>query len=208
MIKTIIFDFGGVIITLDHQQAVRRFQALGLADAEHQLDPYTQGGIFGDMEVGRIDAEEFRLAFSQLVGHEVSHEQCLDAWLGYRSELPQRNLDMLRLLKSKGYRLVLLSNTNPYMMSWAESNDFDGCGHPLSYYFDAIYKSYEVKRMKPDPAFFDYVLTQEKLNPTETLFVDDGPRNVAIAAQLGLKTFCPKNGEDWTKELLQMLSGN
>lgn len=208
MIKTIIFDFGGVIITLDHQQAVRRFQALGLADAEHQLDPYTQGGIFGDMEVGRIDAEEFRLAFSQLVGHEVSYEQCLDAWLGYRSELPQRNLDMLRLLKSKGYRLVLLSNTNPYMMSWAESNDFDGCGHPLSYYFDAIYKSYEVKRMKPDPAFFDFVLTQENLNPTETLFVDDGPRNVAIAAQLGLKTFCPKNGEDWTKELLQMLSGN
>lgn len=208
MIKTIIFDFGGVIITLDHQQAVRRFQALGLADAEHQLDPYTQGGIFGDMEVGRIDAEEFRLAFSQLVGHEVSHEQCLDAWLAYRSELPQRNLDMLRLLKSKGYHLVLLSNTNPYMMSWAESNDFDGCGHPLSYYFDAIYKSYEVKRMKPDPAFFDFVLTQEKLNPTETLFVDDGPRNVAIAAQLGLKTFCPKNGEDWTKELLQMLSGN
>jgi putative hydrolase of the HAD superfamily len=46
MIRNIIFDLGGVIITLSHDEAVRRFQQLGLKDAPQQLDPYTQGGIF------------------------------------------------------------------------------------------------------------------------------------------------------------------
>ena len=30
---------GGVIITINHQEAVNRFKALGLKDADRQLDP-------------------------------------------------------------------------------------------------------------------------------------------------------------------------
>lgn len=37
MIRNIIFDMGGVIITINHQQAVVRFKALGLKDADRQL---------------------------------------------------------------------------------------------------------------------------------------------------------------------------
>ena len=54
MIKNLIFDFGGVVITIDQPQAVRRFKEIGLLNAEQQLDPYTQSGIFGDLERGVI----------------------------------------------------------------------------------------------------------------------------------------------------------
>ena len=37
VIKTVIFDLGGVIITLDQSQAIQRFKDLGLADAEKRL---------------------------------------------------------------------------------------------------------------------------------------------------------------------------
>ena len=60
MINTLIFDLGGVVITLDQQQSVRRFEALGLKDAAERLDAYTQQGIFGDLEGGLISAEVFR----------------------------------------------------------------------------------------------------------------------------------------------------
>ena len=53
MIKNIVFDLGGVIMTIDQSQAVRRFKELGLEDAEQRLDPYTQSGIFGDLEEDR-----------------------------------------------------------------------------------------------------------------------------------------------------------
>ena len=204
-IKTIIFDLGGVIITLDQPQAIRRFQEIGLKDADQRLDAYTQGGIFGDLERGAIDAETFRVELSKLVGHEVSYDECRYAWLGYCRELPQRNLEALRRLRSEGYRLVLLSNTNPYMMSWAMSPDFDGQGHSLEDYMDACYCSYKLGCMKPDTEFFHRVLIAEQTAPSQMLFLDDGPRNVAVASQMGIRTFCPENGADWTQTIYEYL---
>ncbi|MCI6549637.1 MAG: HAD family phosphatase [Prevotella sp.] len=204
MIKNIIFDLGGVLITIDQQEAVRRFRELGLADAEERLNPYTQSGIFGDLEIGKISAEQFRSSLSELVGHPLTVEDCTHAWLGYHKELPTRNIKMLQQLRAEGYRLLLLSNTNPFMQSWVESGNYAD-GHPLSFYFDALYRSYEVKMMKPDKAFFQYVLDNEHIRPEETLFVDDGPRNCAAASMLGIKAFCPINGSDWTQEIRQYL---
>lgn len=112
---------------------------------------------------------------------------------------------MLRQLRAEGYRLVLLSNTNPFMMSFMLSPDFDGQGHSLEDYLDALYLSFKMKVMKPDENFFRQVLMAEKTLPSECLFVDDGPRNVATASQIGINTFCPKNGEDWTGDIYQYL---
>lgn len=205
-IKNILFDLGGVIMTIDQSQAVERFQEIGVADAAERLDPYTQGGIFGDLERGAIDAETFRCELGKIVGHSLTLEQCEYAWRGYCREVPQRNLDALVRLRQEGYRLVLLSNTNPFMMNWAMSDQFDGHGHPLSYYMDACYMSYKCKVMKPDEMFFRKVMQTEGLVSDETLFVDDGPRNVAAASELGIRTFCPKNGEDWTLEIEDYLN--
>ena len=205
MIRNIIFDLGGVSITLDQPQAIRRFTALGLADADQRLDAYTQGGIFGDLERGTITAEDFRRELSLLVGREVSYDECCHAWLGYCRELPQRNLNALVRLRREGYRLLLLSNTNPYMMSWVMSSDFDGQGHSLEHYMDACYCSYQMGVMKPDKDIFTRVLEAEQILPSETLFVDDGLRNIATASQMGIRTFCPENGADWTQEIYEYL---
>ncbi len=205
MISTIIFDLGGVIITLDQQQAQKRFEDLGLTDVAKRLDPYTQQGILGDLEEGKISAETFRKELSLLVGHEVTFEQCCYAWQGYAKELPQRNLDVLRKLKAEGYRLILLSNTNPFMMEWVDSPRFDGHGHGIRDYMDACYLSFQMKVMKPNSLFFHKVLMAEQVSPSECLFVDDGPRNVAAASQMGIRTFCPENGADWTVDIFNYL---
>ncbi|WP_370798266.1 HAD family hydrolase [Xylanibacter rarus] len=201
VIKNIVFDLGGVIMTLDPAEALRRFKALGLSDAERYLDAYTQSGIFGNLEEGKITAEDFRSKLSSLTGHELTFDECKHAWLGYRKDVPQRNLDLLKELRAKGYRLILLSNTNPFMMDWALSCEFDGKGSSLNDYFDALYLSYRLGIMKPAPDFFRQVLDNENILPEETLFVDDGPRNVEAAGKLGFMTMCPDNGSDWTGEL-------
>ena len=206
MIRTLIFDLGGVVITLDQSQSVRRFEALGLKDASERLNAYTQDGIFGDLEGGKIDAETFRRELSLLTGREVTHQECAYAWQGYAKDVPQRNLDALKRLRKEGYRLLLLSNTNPYMMEWVDSPSFDGQGHSIRHYFDAIYLSYEMKLMKPDDTFFRHVLMAEQIPPSSCLFLDDGPRNVEAAASLGIHTMQPINGEDWTKEIYEYLN--
>lgn len=205
MIKTIIFDLGGVILTLSQPQAIERFKALGLRDAEKHLDAYTQSGIFGKLELGEIDAETFRKELEAMVGHSLTPAQCRHAWLGYCLEVPERNLRALTRLREEGYRLLLLSNTNPYMMSWVLSREFDGKGHSLEDYMDVCYMSYKMKMMKPDKRIFLEVMDRERLKPEETLFVDDGIRNTEVAKSVGLHVFCPLNGADWTTEIYNYL---
>lgn len=213
MIKNIIFDFGGVIMTLNHPCAIERFAHLGLKDAAQRLDPYTQGGIFGDAEIGKISDEEFRVQLSAMCGRELTWQECQWGWLGYCGGVPARNIEILKRLRSEGYRLVLLSNTNPFMMAWAQSNDFSRQldsehpdGLPVGAYFDACYVSYEVGAMKPDARFFTHVLEHENLVPEETIFMDDGAKNVEAAKALGLHTMQPANGEDWTGKLMAVLA--
>ena len=205
MIQTIIFDFGGVIATLDGDEAKKRFSDLGVADVDRVLDPYRQQGFFGDLEEGKIGEEEFRRKLGEMCGRELTFDEVRHCWLGYMKEVPARNLMALRKLKEQGYRVVLLSNTNPYVSAWVDSEAFSGDGHPIGDYFDAMYRSYEVKYMKPDENFFRYVLGQEKTMPEECLFIDDGPRNCCAASELGLFTYCPQNGEDWCDKIYDYL---
>lgn len=204
-IHNIAFDLGGVVLALSYEQAVRRFEEIGLANARQHLDAFEQKGIFGDLESGRITPEDFRRELSKLIGREVTMDDCYQAWHGYVDHVPKRNLEAILRLREQGYKVCLLSNTNPFMMQWAEKN-FDGDGHPISYFFDALYLSYECKVMKPRREIFEMMLKGQQALPEETLFIDDGPRNVEVAKSLGMQTLCPQNNEDWIAPLMNLLS--
>lgn len=186
-------------MTITQEAALRRFQELGLADAATYLDAYTQKGIFGDLESGKIDDEQFRSELSRLVGRELSWDECQHAWLGYRGEVPTEKLQKIQELRKKGYRVVLTSNTNPFMMAWAEQGDFDGQGNPITHYFDTLYCSFRLRAMKPSNDFFVRILQAEQTLPDNVLFIDDGARNVAAASQMGIHTILAENGSDWAQ---------
>ena len=105
------------------------------------------------------------------------------------------------------YNVYLLSNTNPIIQEgWARTSEFTPAGRPIGAYFDKMYTSYEVGVTKPDPKIFEYMIRDSGLNPSETLFVDDGKSNIEIARQLGFETYQPENGEDWREPINRYLS--
>ena len=191
-ITNIAFDLGGVVLALSLDGAIREFERIGLHDARQRLDAFQQRGIFADLESGRINAETFRQELCRMIGRELTTTDCYNAWHGYVDHVPQRNLDMLRLLRNQGYKVCLLSNTNPFMMMWAGA-DFDGQGHPIGHFFDNMYLSYECGIMKPAPEIFQMSLRGQQALAEETLFVDDSPANCEAAARLGIHTLCPHN---------------
>lgn len=202
MIKLILFDLGGVIYTSDRDESVKRFSALGLDNADSRLNAYTQTGIFGDLEDGKITDKEFLEALGKDIGHEISWNDCRHAWLGYVADLPERNIILLETLRKQGYRLALASNTNEFMMSWTCSNEFDGKGNSIKHYMDKLYVSYKIGALKPSKRFFEYILDNENVKPEETLFIDDSSNNVDAAKSMGINTIQALNGEDWTKDVL------
>ncbi|MBR1882404.1 MAG: HAD family phosphatase [Muribaculaceae bacterium] len=205
MIKTIAFDMGGVIFNIDTSQAIRRFQEIGFDQASTYLDAYEQTGIFAQLESGLISAEDFRRELSRLCGKELTMDDCGRGWLGYYVSLPEQNLPCVQALRAEGFRTVLLSNTNPFMMDWARSERFDGHGHGIGTYFDALYLSYEMGVMKPSPKIFEQVIAAERLQPQEILFLDDSPHNIAAAAAIGMRTHLVVAGADWTREIESLL---
>lgn len=204
-VRNIAFDLGGVVLALSYENAVKRFEEIGLKNARQHLDAFHQRGIFGDLEAGRISCEEFRVELSKLVCNELTMEKCFYAWHGYVETVPARNLKMLETLRHGGYKVCLLSNTNPFMMQWARSVAFDGGSHSIDDYFDALYLSYECKVMKPSREIFEMMLEGQQAKAEETLFIDDGMMNVETAAAMGMQTLCPQNNEDWTGLLTDYL---
>lgn len=207
IITNIAFDLGGVVLALSLEGAIKTFEKMGVSDARQRLDAFQQKGVFADLEAGRISMEEFRIEMCHLTGKEITQQDCFDAWHGYVDHVPQQNLDTLLRLRQKGYKVCLLSNTNPFMTMWTESPEFDGHGHPISHYFDKLYLSYECGVMKPAPEIFHMMLKGQDAKPEETLFIDDSETNVKVAQSLGIHTLCPHNNEDWTifPEILNLL---
>ncbi|MDR1121361.1 MAG: HAD family phosphatase [Dysgonamonadaceae bacterium] len=195
-IKNILFDLGGVILDLDRDSAVRRYKEIGLDSAEELLDPYHQKGVFLALEEGRVSKEAFHEEVRRISGKNLSDEDIDEALLRFITHTPTYKLEMLEQLRKK-YKLYLLSNTNPVIMDWALSPDFPANGKILSDYFDKMYLSYKIGITKPDKRIFEYVIADTGLIPSETLYIDDGVANIAMGKALGMKTYCPKNKEDF-----------
>ena len=179
MIKNIVFDFGGVIADISRDKAVQAFFKIGLKDAEIRLDKYHQTGIFQELEEGKLSVDEFRKELSKLCSRELTIEEVQQAWMGFITGIDIRKLDYILELK-KSYRIYILSNTNPYVMSWACSPQFSSQGKSLADYCEKLYLSYQIGYTKPEPEIFNFMIKDSKITPSETMFVDDGSVNIGI----------------------------
>lgn len=198
---------GGVIFRQDSEEAFRRFREAGL-DPEKYMGAFGQKEFFLDVENGKIDADTFCRKMTEASGREhVSWEEAQHCWLGFLKDVPVERLHYLLELK-KHYHVCLLSNTNPFMMSFTRSIKFSSDGKPISFYFDTLFCSYEMKAYKPDSEIFIKALDTDKMIADETLFLDDSMKNIVAAQRLGIQTLYVKTNEDWRDRLTLVLQQN
>lgn len=202
-IRNIIFDFGNVIVDLDRDGMTRRFAEQGV-DVTSFVGLAVQKGIFLDLEMGRIDpdewcekvvamAPEFLLADRPLT---LTPEGVKEAWCSMLTGVPLRRLQALTWLGER-YHLALLSNTNQIHVEHSFNKHFRSQGYEPKDMFEHLFLSNEMQLAKPGRAIFERVLEESGYRPEETLFVDDCQENCDAFAQLGVKTFCPKYPDEW-----------
>lgn len=194
-IKNLLFDFGGVIVNINKDNAVNRFKEIGVENIEDFLNEFRQSGIFLQLEEGTITLEEFRDSVRKMTGENISDRDIDSGWLAFLDGIAEYKLPLLKDLRQK-YNVYLLSNTNPVIMGWAHSPYFSPTGEPLSAYFDKMFLSYLIGHAKPSDESFQAVIDGAKLNPEETLFLDDGQSNLDAAEKFGFKTYLVDQNED------------
>ncbi|TDQ32555.1 haloacid dehalogenase type II [Zeaxanthinibacter enoshimensis] len=155
---------------------------LQFAMAESLSGPYRDFG-----EIGKHTLE---MTFQNL-GKDLHREEA-DQLLGHISALPPHPEvpAALKKLKESGYRMVTLTNgglrTHKQQMQHAR----------LEEYFDVFYSVEAVKKFKPHPETYNYVLQSEGYKPSETMLVAAHAWDILGAQRAGCKTgFLKREGK-------------
>lgn len=197
-IKNIIFDLGRVLLNLDYSLTTAAFQNISTAFVP--FDPVYSDirdkGLFEDFEIGVLSPEQFRDGLRTLLKSDAGDEALDKAWNAMLLDFPEKRLRLLERLK-KEYRIFLLSNTNEIHLLAVSDIIFRSFGRrDLSHVFEKEYFSNRIGMRKPDKKIFEFVLSDNKLDPAETFFIDDSPQHITGASTLGIETYLLKIGED------------
>ena len=189
MIKNIIFDLGGVLVSLDREKCLSNFSTqLGFENFGDYLNAYAQKGFFAKFENGDINSAEFRDTVREHCKKQnVTDNEIDSALCSFLTFVAPYKVQLLLELKKK-YNLMLLSNVNP--IAWKKCCELflQAQGVDIEDVFEKLYLSYEMNKSKPGTAIFHQLLEDSGAVPQETLFIDDSPANIETGIQIGLKT--------------------
>lgn len=195
MIKAVVFDMGGVMLRLDINRSIEAFkQQAGFEEIGEYLNVFHQKGFVGELEAGRITADEF---VDECLRHSrpgTSRETvlaCFDAFLD------GLNMDVVNFIQeiAPRYDLYILSNNNP-LSSARFAELMEAAGVPVDRYFKKCFFSYRLHQLKPFPEIYQSTIEGIGLPPEEILFIDDSATNIEAAARAGLRTLLYRPGMD------------
>lgn len=202
--KAIIFDMGGVLIDLDLEACKEAFKKnLGFQGIDDIIDACHQKGIWGEMEEGKITADQFRQtilagSFENAVPQDVD-----DAVGAILVGIMEYKVALLKRL-AEDYDIYMLSNNNPIATAHAR-RIFAAAGIDMDKDFRKCYLSYQMKMLKPSQEFYKAVMEDIALPSENLLFIDDSQKNVDAAIAAGLPAVFYQPGTDMTALLADAL---
>ena len=181
-LKAVIFDFGNVICKFDNNiflKKISRFSDKSVQELS-ELIYSSPDNLPRKYETGLITSDEFFNAVKEKCNLSISKEDFIEAYTKIFTPIPE-TFDLIKKLKSKGYKLALLSNTSEW--------DFEYGIKPIEVFnlFDAVSLSFEVKAMKPRKDIFYDSLEKLNLKPEECVYIDDIKEYVDVANEIGIK---------------------
>ena len=177
MIKNIFFDVMGVVCVVGddtNELLVPFIQKFNKIITKEQINEY-----YSDASSGKMTSDKFWLK----VGVDESRINLIETeYLDKYFISDTGIIDIMKILKEKGYKIGLLSND---LSEWSEflRNKFG-----LNDLVDYCVISGEAKSRKPDEAIYKYAIRKYKIDPHESVFVDDRYKNLVPAEKLGFKT--------------------
>jgi|SRR3990167_5889238 len=194
MVKAIIFDLGGVVLTHTHEVTMNTLAKIfGVTKDKIQQ-------AFLDIEdgwvIGNITAEELAEKFKRKFKSKKSIEKIMQYWTAIYEEKTKVNEDLLKLidkLKEKHEVYLLTNTTDIHHNLNARRNIFN--------HFDRVFASFIIGKRKPDRAFYLHVLKETKLHPKDTIFIDDREENLEAAKSLGMNVILFQNNKNLIREL-------
>lgn len=187
-IENIIFDLGGVLLDIDYNLTRTAFEKLGVTHFDEMYSQANADKLFQKLETGHVTEEEFFEQLNHTAGIHLSEKEITEAWNAMLLSFREESLEFLGKIRER-YQIFLLSNTNSIHLT-----SFYGIYHQkerqksFEQYFNKAYYSFEIGLRKPDTECYEWVLNDLKIDPHQTIFIDDSVKNIEGAVKTGLQT--------------------
>jgi epoxide hydrolase-like predicted phosphatase len=199
-IRAVYFDLGGVIVRTEYQ-APRQHLAERLGMEYEALSKLVfESETSRQASIGQLSEEEHWAAVMRRLHLPESETQAIrdEFFAGDITDL--HLLDFMRGLRRK-CKVGLISNAWSGLRPWIVSKKFEDA-------FDAMIISAEIGVMKPDARIYQIALEKLGVKPSESVFLDDFPKNVEGAIAVGMQAIHFTQPEQELKELKQLLANH
>lgn len=194
MIKTILFDIDGVLISsVQELFSVKFSREYGVPLEE------IMSFIRNEAQLCKIGQADLKSELSKNLTRwnwNTSVEKLLEYWYPNNLDVNQELLHIIDKLRLTGVRCLIASDNERYR---AEKLlvALEGSRH-----FDNSYFSFQLGTTKADPLFFKKILDSEGIaDPQTVLLCDDRQRNLDVASTLGIQTHLYKNAENLSQSV-------
>jgi putative hydrolase of the HAD superfamily len=183
VIKAVLFDMGGVLVSSPFDGFARYERAAGLPAGTvrsiNATDP--DANAWARYERGEIDRTEFVARFEAEAaarGHRVDAHQVLAALVGQPIEAMIGALERVRAVAATA---LLTNNLHPH-------DPEAPVPRLLLPHFDVVVQSSVEGVRKPDPAFYRLACDRLEVVPSACVFLDDLGVNLKPARSIGMHT--------------------
>jgi 2-haloacid dehalogenase len=197
-INTVIFDLGAVLIDWNPRYLYRK-----IFKSEEEINWFLENICTGEWNDELDAGRSFKDATDELATKFPEYQLAIRAWHERWPEMMGESIkETVQLLKdikdSKKYKIYALTNWS------AETFPFALKKFEFLHWFDGIVVSGVEKSRKPFPEFYQIMFNRYQINPTQAIFIDDNPKNVAGALQVGLPTIHFQDAIQARKELSKL----
>ena len=177
-IKAIAFDYGGVIVGTPSSEFNKRMcSIIGISEEEFLTEYYK---INYRLNKEGLSFKELFTDLLVILGKEDKHDEVmsfLDPLFAKDKDINTPVVDLIKKLRLLGYKTAILSN-NTLENAKRIHAEFD-------MYFDVTLVSIEIGAQKPEPEAFEKLFAALGVLPEETIFVDDSPKSLSTASDIG-----------------------
>ena len=192
-LDAVLFDFGGVLAEEGFRDGLTAIAAAAGRDPGEVVPVAYEMAWSTGFVVGGCDEAGFWRAFREATGIAGDDSALTETVFAHFRPRP-----FMFAVADAARRLGLVTAILSDQTEWLARLDarLDVFSH-----FDAVFNSWDHGVTKRDAAFFELALASLGVRPGAALFVDDAPRNVELAASLGLSTILYRDRESFFAEL-------
>ncbi|NDC45706.1 MAG: HAD family hydrolase [Actinobacteria bacterium] len=210
MLRAVLFDFGGVVLSSPFEAFNHYEDRSGLPrDFIRRVNSENpDSNAWAKLERSELSPTEFDEVFareSEALGHRVPGADILSLLHG---DIRPEMVRAIDVVKDNGYLTACLTNnvlSTPDDRSAPDAAKRKEIAAILER-FDALIESSKVGVRKPEPRFYEIACATLAVEPTECVFLDDLGINLKPAAAMGMKTIKVTSAAQALGELSQILS--